>query len=153
GDRTAFVTPRGWSLSYADFDRISDATAVGLGQRGVRSGDVVGVVLPPGPEYALVYAAAAKLGAVTAGVNDRLSTRERDAILDLAGPRVVVTGDEAPPAEDADTILRDYRVEHEAPPALPDDPDRAVAIIFTSGTTGLPKGALYTNRQLAFITQ
>ena len=65
GDRTAFVTPRGWSLSYADVDRISDATAAGLAERGVRSGDVVGVVLPPGPEYLLVYAAAAKLGAIT----------------------------------------------------------------------------------------
>ncbi len=41
----------------------------------------------------------------------------------------------------------------EPPPALADDPDRPVAIIFTSGTTGAPKGALYTNRQLAFITR
>ena len=38
-------------------------------------------------------------------------------------------------------------------PPLADDPDRPVAIIFTSGTTGLPKGAVYCNRQLAFITQ
>jgi len=153
GDRTAFVTPRGWELSYRDVDRISDAVAVGLANRGVRAGDVVGLVLPPGPEYALAYAAAAKLGAVTAGVNDRLSTRERDAIVELAGPVVVVTGDDAPPAGDADSLLREFRVDGEAPPALPDDPDRAVAIIFTSGTTGLPKGALYTNRQLAFITR
>jgi acyl-CoA synthetase (AMP-forming)/AMP-acid ligase II len=153
GDRIAYVTPRGWSLSYADVDRISDAVAVGLANRGVRPGDVVGTVLPPGPEYLLVYAAAAKLGAITAGVNDRLSPRERDAILELAGPRVVVTGDEAPPVDDADSVLREYRVDGESPPALVADPDRAVAIIFTSGTTGLPKGALYTNRQLAFITR
>ncbi len=39
-----------------------------------------------------------------------------------------------------------------SPPELAPDPDRAVAIIFTSGTTGLPKGALYGNRQLTFIT-
>ena len=38
-------------------------------------------------------------------------------------------------------------------PRSPPDPDRPVAIIFTSGTTGLPKGAVYCNRQLAFITQ
>jgi acyl-CoA synthetase (AMP-forming)/AMP-acid ligase II len=44
-------------------------------------------------------------------------------------------------------------VKGETPPSLADDPDRPVAIIFTSGTTGLPKGAVYCNRQLAFITQ
>jgi len=44
-------------------------------------------------------------------------------------------------------------VRDEAPPPLPDDPERAVAIVFTSGTTGVPKGALYGNRQLSFITR
>jgi acyl-CoA synthetase (AMP-forming)/AMP-acid ligase II len=153
GDRTAFVTPRGWSLSYADVDRISDEVAVGLAVRDVAAGDVVGLVLPPGPEYLLAYAAAAKLGAISAGVNDRLSARERDAILELAAPRVVVTAAEAPPADEATHVLREFRMEGDAPRLLADDPDRPVAIIFTSGTTGLPKGALYCNRQLAFITQ
>ena len=45
-DRTAYVAPGGWSLSYNDVDRLSDEVAVGLVQRGVRAGDVVGVVLP-----------------------------------------------------------------------------------------------------------
>jgi len=152
-DRTAYVTPRGWSLSYADVDRISDEVAVGLAARGVRAGDVVGLVLPAGPEYLLTYAAAAKLGAITAGVNDRLSEREREEILTVAGPRVVITADEAAPADSCDTVLHDLRVADESPPELAPDPDRPVAIIFTSGTTGLPKGALYCNRQLAFITQ
>ena len=43
----------------------------------------------------------------------------------------------------------------DAPPAVPpldDDPDRPVAIVFTSGTTGPPKGAVFANRQLDFIT-
>jgi acyl-CoA synthetase (AMP-forming)/AMP-acid ligase II len=152
-DRTAYVTPGGWSLSYTDVDRISDEVAVGLSTRGVRAGDVVGLVLPPGPEYLLAYAAVAKLGAVTAGVNDRLSERERDAILTVAGPRLVVTAADAPECESADTVLQQLRAPGESPPTLSDDPDRAVAIIFTSGTTGLPKGALYCTRQLAFITR
>ncbi len=152
-DRTAYITPRGWSLSYADLDRISDEVAVGLAARGVTSGDVVGLVLPAGPEYLLTYAAVAKLGAVTAGVNDRLSGRERDAIINLAAPRLVVTTDEAPAADSIEAVLSDLRVRGESPPVLADDPDRPVAIIFTSGTTGLPKGALYCTRQLAFITQ
>ena len=50
------------------------------------------------------------------------------------------------------TLHTALRVAGEAPPPLPDDPDRPVAIVFTSGTTGIPKGAVYGNRQLAFIT-
>jgi len=151
-DRTAYVTPLGWPLSYADVDRISDEVAVGLTARGVRVGDVVGLVLPPGPEYLLAYAAIAKLGAITAGVNHRLSEREREAILALAEPRVVITTDEVPPAGSSETVLLELREKGASAPELPPDPERPVAIIFTSGTTGLPKGALYCNRQLAFIT-
>ena len=36
-DRTAYVSPAGWALSYADVDRISDEVAVGLAKRGVRT--------------------------------------------------------------------------------------------------------------------
>jgi acyl-CoA synthetase (AMP-forming)/AMP-acid ligase II len=152
-DRTAYVTPLGWSLSYADVDRLSDEVAVGLSARGVSAGDVVALVLPAGPEYLLTYAAAAKLGAITAGVNDRLSERERDAILALAGPRLVVTSETAPPSASLAAVLDELRTRGAAPPELAPDPERPVAIIFTSGTTGLPKGALYCTRQLAFITQ
>jgi acyl-CoA synthetase (AMP-forming)/AMP-acid ligase II len=151
-DRTAYVTPAGWALTYADIDRISDEVAGGLAHRGVRTGDVVALALPPGPEYLIAYCAAAKLGAITAGVNDRLSPRERTALLDVADPRIVVDATEFP-AAGPEKLLHDLRRRDTTPPALADDPDRAVAIIFTSGTTGLPKGALYCNRQLAFITQ
>jgi acyl-CoA synthetase (AMP-forming)/AMP-acid ligase II len=151
GDRTAYVTDAGWPVTYAEIDRVSDEIAAGLARRGVRPGDVVALVLPPGPEYLLAYCGIAKLGAITAGVNDRLSERERKAVLDVADPVLVV--DDAP-ADALDDVLRDLRVPG-APPAdpLPEDPDRPVAIIFTSGTTGLPKGALYCERQLAFITR
>jgi acyl-CoA synthetase (AMP-forming)/AMP-acid ligase II len=150
GDRTAYITDAGWSISYADIHRVSDEVATGLSARGLGEGDVLALLLPPGPEYLLAYCAAAKVGAITAGVNDRLSERERTAVLDIAGPKLVI---DAPPAAALDDVLADFRGSADAVPELPDDPDRAVAIIFTSGTTGLPKGALYCNRQLAFITQ
>ncbi len=164
GDRIAYVTEMGWSLTYADLHRISDEVAVGLGREGVGEGDVVSLVLPPGPEYLLAYCAAAKVGAITAGVNDRLSERERAAVLELAGPKLTITTPRPaltdrpgtvviPPGTDAATVLDALRVRDAAPPPLADNPDRVVAIIFTSGTTGLPKGAVYCNRQLAFITQ
>jgi acyl-CoA synthetase (AMP-forming)/AMP-acid ligase II len=150
GERNAYVTEGGWFVTYADIDRVSDEVAGGFAKRGVGAGDVVALVLPPGPEYLLAYCAAAKLGAITAGVNDRLSARERDAVLEIAGPKLVVDTAAAP---SLDGVLAEFREPGFTPPRLAPDPDRPVAIIFTSGTTGLPKGALYTNRQLAFITQ
>ena len=66
-------------------------------------------------------------------------------MLEPADPKLTI--------DDATTMLAELRVPDATPPPLADDPDRPVAIIFTSGTTGLPKGALFCNRQLAFITQ
>lgn len=163
GDSVATVSPRGWPLTYRDLDRVSDEVAAGLVRRGVAEGTVVGLVLPPGVEYLVAYLAAAKVGAITAGVNDKLAPPERARVLELAAPALVIAGpdrsdgsyptEEVATADTHDDLLRALRVAGGAPPPLPDDPDRAVAIIFTSGTTGTPKGALYGNRQLRFITE
>src|SRR6184192_518358 len=163
-DATAYVGPDGWALSYRDLDRVSDELAVGLARRGLTAGDVLALVLPPSPEYPAAYLAAAKLGAITAGVNERLTAEEKAALLERAAPRLVLAGpglepagapniETVSPARRPDTMLGELRAAGESPPALADDPDRPVAIVFTSGTTGLPKGALYGNRQLAFITR
>ncbi len=162
-DEPAYVAERGWPLSYAFLDQASDEAAVGMSRRGVSEGSVVALVLPPGPEYLVAYLAAAKVGAVTAGVNDRLTSTERATVIDRAEPALVLAAPGLAPdgfdtvevaaAAAADSLLRDLRVGGEAPHELPADPDRPVAIIFTSGTTGAPKGALYCNRQLSFITQ
>jgi acyl-CoA synthetase (AMP-forming)/AMP-acid ligase II len=161
GETPAYVASGGWPVTYAALDRASDEVAVGLARRGVGTGDVVALVLPACPEYFVAYLAAAKVGAVTAGVNPRLSAPEREGVLTVAGPKLVLaTADLAPaswpveevaPAPSADAMLHSLRTPGDAPPALPDDPERPVAIIFTSGTTGAPKGALFCNRQLSAI--
>ncbi len=174
GDTPLYVTPEGAVLTYAELDRLSDEVAGGLRGRGVRAGDVVALLLPSGAPYAVAYAAAAKAGAVTAGVNDRLSPPERRACLAVAGPRLVLaspslakdtalgdipglddvvevaTDDVAP----ADTLgeLRARRGAGDgsgAGGATPDDPP--VAVVFTSGTTGAPRGAVFGATQLAAI--
>jgi acyl-CoA synthetase (AMP-forming)/AMP-acid ligase II len=163
GDRTAYVTEAGWTLSYRDLDVVSDELAAGIAASGVREGDVVALVLPPGPEYLVAYLANAKLGAVTAGVNDRLSTRERDTVLDVATPAMTIAApglvpDDRPatevkPAASLDELFAGVRVRGATPDAREAHDGDPVAIVFTSGTTGTPKGALYCNRQLDFITQ
>ena len=99
-------------------------------------------------------------------MNDRLSKGERSAVLSVAHPRLVLATPgtvpdgqpegaeliEISPAEHVEGILAGIRRRRESPPPLPPDPDRPVAIVFTSGTTGLPKGAVFGNRQLRAIT-
>jgi acyl-CoA synthetase (AMP-forming)/AMP-acid ligase II len=167
GDDAAFVTDQGLTLSYAQFNTMADEVAVGLAERGVREGDVVAIVLPAVPEHFVVYVAAAKLGAITAAVNPKLVQAERAAVLRAANPLVVVTTAELAPAdvvaperivaiEPADTVgavLTGLRRVGQAPPPLPSDLDRPIAIVFTSGTTGTPKGAVFAGRQIDFITQ
>jgi acyl-CoA synthetase (AMP-forming)/AMP-acid ligase II len=140
-ERAAFVSPDGKTLSYAGLDRRSDAVAMGLLARGVTAGDVVALVLPSTVDYVVTYIAASKIGAITAGVNPRYTSAERNAVLEVAQPALVVDADDVAPLE----------LPTGTPPPLSDDPDRLVAIVFTSGTTGIPKGAMFGNRELAAI--
>ncbi len=129
----------GWDglLSYVELDRRTDEVAGGLARMGVGQGDVVALRLPSGGDYLIAYGAAAKLGAITAGVNPKLTEAEQQALTTRAEPAVVLTElpEPGPPPE-----------------PLEPDADRPVVIVFTSGTTGTPKGALFRNRELAAIT-
>lgn len=165
GDRPALVAARGWSLTYADLHTVSDEAAAGLVERGVAEGDVVGLCLPSTPDYMVAYVAAAKVGAVTAGVNPGLAPVERARVLGSVRPAfTLATAELLPrvergkvlqvePADGVDGILAPLRRPRGRPPALAHDPDRAVAIVFTSGTTGTPKGAVFRNRELSAIEE
>src|SRR5437660_12042062 len=132
GDATAYVSAAGWGLSYRQLDQLSDETAVGLARMSIRPGDVVALAMPSLPEYVVAYLAAAKLGAVTAGVNDRLSKGERAAVLSVAHPRLVLATSgtvpdgppqgaeivEVDPAEHADGVLAGIRQRGESPRPL-----------------------------------
>lgn len=143
GDRSAFVDPDGARLSYAALHQRSDEVAAGLRAAGIGPGDVVVLRLPSDSAYVVAYAAAAKVGAIAAGVNPRLAPPEQDAVAAVAAGALTLAG-----ADDVEALRRPEPV-----PPLPDDPDRPVALVFTSGTTGQPKGALFRERQLAAVTR
>ncbi|MGZ4726622.1 MAG: class I adenylate-forming enzyme family protein [Acidimicrobiales bacterium] len=166
GDLPAFVAADGWPLSFAALDRLSDEAAVGLAARGVGEGDLVALALPSTPDYVVAYAALAKLGAIGAGVNPRSTPSERSAVLEVAQPALVLASpplvEGVPvtiPVEIVDLaagvggLLATIRAGHEgtAPPVLADDPDRLVTVVFTSGTTGVPKGAMFGERELMAV--
>ena len=169
GAGPAVVAADGWALSFEALDRLSDEVAAALAARGIGDGDLVALALPSVPDYVVAYGALAKLGAITTGVNPRFTPTERAALVDVAQPALVIaTADmlEGLPAStpivtttratDADEVFAELRAGFAgaSPPPLadPDDPERLVAVIFTSGTTGRPKGAMFGNRELAAIT-
>ena len=163
GDSTAYVAPSGWKVSYAALDALSEEVAAGLVRRGIGEGDVVSLVLPNVPEFVIAYAAAAKVGAITAGVNGRLAPRSATScstkqIPSSSSPRraslpLVATSRSSRPRGTDDECLHALRTGGDRTPRMSDDPNRPIAIVFTSGTTGVPKGAVYAGRQLSAITQ
>ncbi len=135
-------------LTFGAWDRAADEVAGRLQQEGVGKGDVVALVMPSCADYAVCYQAAMRLGAITSGINPRLGPREVSSIFERTTPRVTVldpsvaTLPEGVPA--GSVLLRGEIEPGDAPPECPpvglDDP---VAIVWTSGTTGVPKGAVF----------
>ncbi|HVN50953.1 MAG TPA: AMP-binding protein, partial [Acidimicrobiales bacterium] len=168
GPRPALVAQEGWPLSFEDLDRLSDEAAAGLAARGVGEGDVVALALASTPDYAIAYAALAKLGAITVGLNPRSTGPERAAMVGVVDPVLVLATEELSEglptdqateivgrADRAGAALSELRHGRRGatPPPLAPDPDRPIAIVLTSGTTGVPKGAVFAGRELAAVTQ
>ena len=152
-DQVALVDPDGRPFTYIDLYRASEEAAGGLLKHGVAMGDVVALSMRSSVDYLISYLAAARIGAITAGINPRLSPAERARIVERCGPRIVIAADDLTEGLPSDCDVITDVPKGEPPVArLPVDPGRPVAIVFTSGTTGEPKGAVFRNRQLAAIT-
>ncbi|MCA1727534.1 MAG: AMP-binding protein, partial [Actinobacteria bacterium] len=156
GDAPALVPETGPPVSYAELDRRSDAVAGRLAKEGLGPGGVVAIVMPSGPEYVIAYAAAAKQGAATAGVNPRLTPTERRAALDAVAPDLVLTeaGFEDGIPSHLPTIGAHLEPEtFGGAQRRRTDPAEPIAIVLTSGTTGVAKAAVFTSLQLAAISR
>jgi acyl-CoA synthetase (AMP-forming)/AMP-acid ligase II len=167
-------------LTYRDWDALASRIAVGIAARGVRPGEVIALLLPSTPFYLAAYLGAARLGAVTAGINARYRRTEIGHILRRSGATLLIAVERWHGADFRTAVegmrgdlpeLRDIvwlssellqSSTADAVAALggtggavdtrvaPDDP---VAIVFTSGTTGVPKGAFYTHRNLLALAE
>ena len=149
-------------LSYAELDRDSARVAALLAERGLEPGDRIGVMLPNVPEFPLAYYGVLRAGGVVVPMNVLLKRREIAFYLGDSGARLLVAwhelGDEARAgAQEAGAELVEVEPEAfakllsdqemAAGTAETDDSDTAV-ILYTSGTTGTPKGAELTHQNL-----
>ncbi len=160
-------------MTYAELDAASDRFASGLIRRGVGPGDAVGLQLPNVPEFVVAYFGLLKAGAVVVPMNVLYKSDEVAFILRDAHARMLVTWAriaESSAKGAADAGVPDLVVLPAA--GLPDagigepfadllthapagrsplhqsDPGDVAVIVYTSGTTGRPKGAELTHFQL-----
>ena len=158
----------GASYTYAEVESLSRKAAAGLRRMGVGKGDVVMNLLRNCPEFAFSFLGAARLGAATTTANPFYTPHEIHRQADAAGAMLIVTE-----ACAVDKVLeyaagkglpvvtvdgaRDGCVDFAeliAGEELPRDeeagihPDDVVALPYSSGTTGLPKGVMLTHRSL-----
>ncbi len=89
---------RRWT--YRQFDRDTDALAVGLLERGVAKGDRVGIWAQNVAEWALIQYATAKIGAILVNVNPAYRTHELEYVVRQSGMRLLVSQITAPPHSD-----------------------------------------------------
>ena len=123
------------TLDYAGLDRRAGVLAGRLAGAGVEAGSVVAVGFG-GLDFAVTAHALRRVGAVLLPLNSRLAEPEIAFQLEDAQPRLVLRrADELDALPDAAEAA-----------AAPDDPELACALVYTSGTTGQPKGALLTPR-------
>jgi len=145
------------NLTFAQWDRAADGVAGLLAGRGVVRGSVVCLMLPSSIDYMVCYAAAARLGAITSGVNLRLGGTEVASILERTRPTATVVVDDASlPLGPTGTVLDRTTVVAAVagppPTSWPElSPTDPVAVVWTSGTTGLPKGAVFDHACLAAV--
>src|SRR5436309_11455181 len=168
GDKPALIDgPSGRTITYRQLAEGIRRVATSLARRGFRKGDVFAIYSPNLPEYAVIFNAVASLGGINTTVNPLYTADELANQLRDSGARLMVT---VPPflekakeaaaktgieevfvfgtAEGAGAFA-DLLQAPPTPPSVPINPRQdVVALPYSSGTTGLPKGVMLTHHNL-----
>ncbi len=158
-DRAAVIVERtGETLTYAELNALTNRIAHFLTGLGVRPGDRVALALRSEPLYLAVYYAVSKIGAILIPLNTRLTASELRFQLEDAEPRLLLRDPEfdAPTLDTGETLdptaFRARLPERDDEPSIAPGGEAPHVLMYTSGTTGVPKGALLPHRKTVFNT-
>jgi acyl-CoA synthetase len=132
-------------LTWWEYDRLSDSLAARLDP-----GDRVAVWLPDGPEAHVALLAAEKAGLAAVGIGWRAGPREVEHLVERSGAAAIMVppGTEIPTRTKLIEVALDRLSPHERPtPARALGPEDVWILNSTSGTTGLPKLVVHTQRR------
>jgi acyl-CoA synthetase (AMP-forming)/AMP-acid ligase II len=169
GENTAVVTDVGEAWSYAALDDRCRRFAAFLRSRSIAPGERVAILLQNVPEFIIAYFGAIAAGCVAVPVNFRLSPAEVAYILSDSSASVVVTTAErfemvaaeegsrgagiwllVDGRREGSLSFRDALAVNPVPSPSPAAPDDVAVLLYTSGTTGFPKGAMISHRNTLF---
>jgi acyl-CoA synthetase (AMP-forming)/AMP-acid ligase II len=139
------------AVTFLELDVRVRRIAAALRRRGLQSGERLAFLMPNGVDYIELVYACSLLGAIAVPINTRYAGAEIDGLLDDSQPRGLVRHSMFP----APTVRPDWEfvIDLEALDEIEDqpykgefyDPDAILVLLYTSGTTGQPKGAALTH--------
>ncbi len=157
-EHPAIVVEAGERISYAELNARINRAVAALRRLGVQRGDRVALALRSEPLYLELYFACAKLGAILVPLNTRLTAAELGFQITDCGAAVVIRS----PEIELGALSGTRCIEREAfvalrpatapEPALAPGGENPQVILYTSGTTGVPKGAVLPYRKTLFNT-
>ena len=138
GSRMLVATPSGSTWTGADIAATVETWAAGIAGR-IDAGDRVVIRAPNGVEFFLACLAVCRAGGIAVPVNDKMRKAEIDHVVSDSGATLIL--------DDLRALTSESRQKVSAPTVFAKADDVA-AIFYTSGTTGLPKGACLTHKGL-----